>query len=451
MRQGKTLTGLFLYFIFFALLTLLYYVQAIDVRLLFILSVALVCLSLIFSAKIDLKFLFFVAFFVFILGRGLLGSIGYEEVFSVVWGRQYNLIRSNSLDATLSFWSFTLLVSYLAFFTFDSAAKKSSTTGGLVNKNFLKFSFRISYYCCLVLIPISSYNKIMAFISGGYAALYSGQTEYAFSFMRLITFIIPIMFSITLIVNEPVIKKRFLVIISLFLLASLIVGQRGAFGSWILVYVWYLTCYKNNKNSLLIIAFLGIICLPLFQFLEAYRSGLNSNNNMIFSFFNNQGMTFFIPFFFSLTGEPPVHTVLASLLPLGGVFQTLSLSQADSMTLSAFISSGLSKVYFEQGYGVGSSAFVEIYALAGNYFAIYLILLFSFFSVVQIVSKKAEVSNKYFYVFCLILPYLFLLPRGSISQITSQLIYSFFIMLFFYILYYFTPKKVAKYEYSTFN
>ncbi|WP_157952981.1 O-antigen polysaccharide polymerase Wzy [Limnobaculum parvum] len=426
-------------------LIFLYSCDLISSNILFVLSVAIVIVFSLYKRRIELQTLFLLAVIVFILGRGVIGAFGNTDVYSVIWGRAYNL-DSHHVDSLLEFWSYTLLFLYIAFISFDKQVNEESaySFSDNIDYSFYRFTFSCCYYSSLILIPISSYSKLLAFIGGGYAGLYSGQTEYSFSFLRLITFFIPIMFSLALIINESKIKKQFVFILSLFLIASLIVGQRGAFGSWMLVYIWYLTCFKKKRNSTFMLVVLGAVCLPLFQFIEAYRSGLGHWDNVIFSFFTNQGMTFFMPYFYSISGIPPVHTILASLLPLGGIFQTLSISTPETATISSWISSGLSSSHFEQGYGVGSSIFVELFAFSGNNLGIYLPVLFLFFSFIQIINIKAMTNRKYFSVFCLILPYIFLLPRGSIGQLTSQVFYSIIIVSFFYIIYRSLPKKLAK-------
>lgn len=412
--------------------------QLIEPTYIFLFSVCFVFYCLAIKKRIDFSILFFVSMTVFVLGRGILGSLGWHEVFSVVWGQYYDIENNGFVNEILLFWSYTILILCLALTTFSPKRESQERThifSETKNAQFYYFAFSVLFYVSIIMVPFSSYAKIITFFSSGYSSLYSGQTEYNFSFMRVITFIIPVMFAITLILDDKKIMNKFLIVLVMYLLASLVVGQRGGFGSWVLVYVWYMVCFKKKKNALLIMLSLGAICLPLFQFIENYRSGLNNNGSIIFSFFNNQGMTFFMPFFYLLSDVPPIHTILASVLPLGGVMQTLGISSPETSTLSTMISFNLSPSHFEQGYGVGSSGFVELFALSGNNLFIYFVLLFSLFSFIQLLNKRSAYSERSFFIFCQVLPYLFLFPRGSLNQLTSQIVYSSIILLAIYLLY----------------
>ncbi|BDH45247.1 hypothetical protein TUM12370_12910 [Salmonella enterica subsp. enterica serovar Choleraesuis] len=425
--------------------SLLYSLTLINIDTFYLISVLSVIVVLVLRKKIDLKVLFFIALLVFILGRGVLGAVGYNDSFSIMWGKGYDLNILDDKQSILFFWAMSLYVIFIAFYFFDASNKNNNVINNeaIINKKFYHYVFNICFVISLILIPISSYSKISAFLSGGYSGLYVGQTEYNFSFMRLITFLMPLMFSICLILNSSKLNKKFIFALFLFLLASLVVGQRGAFGSWMLVYLWYIIVFKRKKNAFLKLCIIGGICIPLFQFLEAYRSGFDVNQNILFSFFNNQGMTFFIPYFYKVVGNAPVSTIIASIFPVGGIFQILSLTSPETATISSWVSSGLSSNLFEQGYGVGSSIFVELFALSGNNMIVYCLLLFSMFSIIQVISNKSRQEVFFLLIFGQILPYIFLMPRGSLNQITSQIIYSSIIIFLLKISYIFVVRKRA--------
>ncbi|EJL6368387.1 O-antigen polysaccharide polymerase Wzy, partial [Vibrio cholerae] len=184
-------------------------------------------------------FLFFMSWFVFVLARPIIGILsGDESIFHVTFGREYWLSR-NEISSTLSFWSISGLSFFAGYFLLSKRDEyfhvKKIVYGEDKKLKILRALVAISF--CI--IPVIFITKISAFLSGGYGALYQGQLEYQFNFTRILDFIIPLILSIYITVDQDKKYSRmvFIVIFS-YVLSSLVVGQRAAFGVWLLVFFW---------------------------------------------------------------------------------------------------------------------------------------------------------------------------------------------------------------------
>ncbi|HEA3083637.1 TPA: O-antigen polysaccharide polymerase Wzy [Aeromonas dhakensis] len=376
-------------------------------------------------------FLFFMSWFVFVLARPMIGILsGDESVFHVTFGREYWLSR-NEISSTLSFWSMSGLSFFAGYFLLgkrdESFYVEKIVYGADKKLKILRALLAISFF----IIPVIFITKISAFLSGGYGALYQGQSEYQFNFTRILDFIIPLILSIYITADQDKKYSRmvFIVIFS-YVLSSLVVGQRAAFGVWLLVFFWVKYGVHKNKAPLLIWGGGVIAFIFIAQIFEAYRSNLQFNFDFINKFLINQGMTFFLPYFYNNIDEPSLYTKLFSIFPGGSLAQSFGLVTSDASNISRYLSSSLSMTHFENGFGIGGSFFIEIYSLSNNIY-IHSILIFCIGLIISKAENLSKHDNRFLFWFAMLMPSLMLISRGSIYTLSSQLIYSVCIFSFF--------------------
>jgi hypothetical protein len=284
---------------------------------------------------------------------------------------------------------------------------------------------------CGGLIPAAFVTNVRTFAQGGYVALYANQAQYSFGWLRLLDFIVPALFGLAVLLKER--KYMFVVLCTTlgYVLAGLIVGQRAAFGQCFLVGLWYTTELRRIRIPSWAIVLLASAAIAMFQVVVGWREGYQTSVTLA-QFMIDQGITFLLPTLAINSPSPPVHTIVSSLMPLGGLYSVLGIGTAETKSLGSFLSSTLDSARFQSGYGVGGTFYLEIFCASGGVWVAFAVLCVAMGSILRKWEDAARKNATALFYLCICAPSIIILPRGTISAVSATIIYVSIYMVIVY-------------------
>lgn len=377
--------------------------------------------------------LFFLTTIVFNLGRPLIWLFLQDDrVYDLSFGISVTS-RDFVKSSLLLFWCIGIAGFSGGYFLLFRNRPRPSFELSPRTAAFCRQSFWITLAILAIILPAEMADKVRAFSTGGYTALYANQTQYTFSWLRVADFILPAMFALSALLATRIYGRLIAASVGLYVLTGLIVGQRAAAGQWIVTGLWYVSVIKGRKINAALLISSGIILIILFQLLVAWREGQSASITLL-QFLIDQGITFLLPELTQTLTHVPVHTVLASLFPLGAIYSVLHIGTAETQSLGNLLSSQLNMAHFEQGFGLGGSFYMEIYYACGAILAFFAGGCVAAGLLLRKWEEGASKSRLLFFLLCVSVPQIIFLPRGTISAVTSAIIYGTVYMFGLYVL-----------------
>lgn len=367
--------------------------------------------------------LFFISTLVFNLGRPLLWLVFRDEdIYDLAMGITTNVVDRARQADLLIFWGVGIASVAAGYFLFYRTPEFSRPPLSINNRAYCQSSFWVTLVLVCAAIPVAAATKIAAFSSEGYTALYVGQTQYSFSWFRLLDFLLPTLFALSVLLRDT----KFIAIVATTVVAnaliSLGVGQRATMGQWILVTLWYLSTIQRRKMNKWLLVSSGFALVILFQFIADWREGYDSILT-VQQFVTEQSTTFSLPTLMTELPPPPAHTVVGSILPLGAVYSVFGIGTAADMNLGNYLSSQFDMGQFEQGRGLGGTVYLELFYLSGRLWVLYSILCVTAGVVLAKWERCSFRHNWAVFYLCICLPDVIFLPRGSLYFLSSHVIY----------------------------
>ncbi len=367
--------------------------------------------------------LFFLTTVVFNLGRPILWLFTREDtVYDLAFGFSYSAPEDIKIQLLL-FWCIAIAGFFGGYFAFFRERPSTCPPLAPVTLGYCRRAFFMTLAIICTVIPFLLASNLRTFAAAGYAGLYRVQTHYRFSLLRVAEYLLPVLFALAVLLRRRRYARLTAIVAGFYILTGLLVGQRASIGEWILVAIWYMTTISGRRPNRWFLLGGGAVMIVFFQLLAGWRQGQTTSLTAL-EFFIQQGVTFLLPELSSQFPRPPIHTVAASLFPLGGMDSLLGIGSAETESLGNYLSSHANILRFEAGYGMGSTFSLEIYYAVGA-----ILVLFAAGCVVagwilQRWEAGAQRGNLARFYLCACLPYIFFLPRGSISLVNAGLIYA---------------------------
>ncbi|MDM1754640.1 O-antigen polysaccharide polymerase Wzy [Acinetobacter towneri] len=345
----------------------------------------------------------------------------------------------------LLFYHITILIFSFGYIKSIKIKAYTYNTSNLFNKKIsiqkIKiFLLPVSYFCLLVLF-YQSINTINLALSGGYMALYANQAEIYQTPFTLIanTTLIAMLAIIFKNGNDKIVNLHFKIIFYslIFLgLISILSGSRNGFIGALFVLLWYFFYDKKiPKLYYGLIALLGVVIMASINYLaniSGVRSaGVESNlqSNIAEAFFS-QGGTFFLVNEVFKMDEVPFLGYIKTIIPGVQVFFTsFGITERYMFDWGSNLAYRLDKGLYQSGFGLGWSIFADFYLLAFGFVPVYLVLIFFWGRVLNILdTQRTQFVQALSFIFAF---YVFALPRNSISPLLfTILIYIILVSLF---------------------
>lgn len=230
-------------------------------------------------------------------------------------------------------------------------------------------------------------------------------------------------------------KKRFLILMLLVQVVDMIEGHRWRFVGYLLL-AFFLHSYDSRNFRLITFSkvLIAIILFNMLEFLDLYRHGVAGSGDLmlgiekVISFAIKQtpvSNIFYYSIDESIIGCDYLFHSIASifypfikLLNLDNLCQYYGYGNSYELCrLGDIISMQLNPVLYDSGFGVGGSVFAELYPIFSALripATLYFIFFYCLFNIIKLMMRaKLHLPR---IVVLTILPYIFFLPRDSISN-----------------------------------
>jgi O-antigen polysaccharide polymerase Wzy len=332
----------------------------------------------------------------------------------------------------LTFWTVGIASAFGGYFLFFIPKIVRRDALDYAPRVFCKRAFIAAFLIVGILLPITLHSRVEAFGSGGYTALYLGQTEYSFGLARLIDFLCPLLYSLSVLINEKRYSRMMLVAVLGYVFTGILVGQRMQAGCWLFVMLWHFSTIRRKSLGIAPLLLGLVLTATLFQVIDTLRGGATTGRFILAQYFVAQGITFLLPALSWTVPSPPVHTVLGALFPTGGLYHLLGIGTTADSNISSYICSQSDPLLFESGNGLGSSCYIEVFYLCGGVMLLYGFAIGLFGFLLRKWEERSASSPVALFFLCISLSSLFSIPRSSPSNITAQIVYdSTFMVLIF--------------------
>ncbi|HTW80092.1 MAG TPA: O-antigen polysaccharide polymerase Wzy [Terracidiphilus sp.] len=375
----------------------------------------------------------FLGTLIFVAARPLLALVLQDEtVYTLCWGTTVDA-SAGSVYRLLAFWTIGVSSLFGGYFLVFSHNRRGMEGWSNRNRICCKQAFIAALLIVVLLLPIMAKSRLDAFASGGYEALYSNQAQYSFSALRLVDFLEPLLFALAVLIDDKRYTRLMAATIIGYILTGALAGRRMEAGTWLLVAVWYLSAIQRKRIRLVwLVGGLAATAL-LFQSMEMLRGGDGTDNPILVQFFLNQGITFLLPALSWQLPAPPIHSIIGSILPMGAFYSLSGMGTAETASVGAYVCSQSSPALFAAGYGLGSSVYLEALYACGQIMALYAAACGMLGFLLRKWEERASSSRIALFFLCVSLPSLVSIQRGSLSTVTSQLLYLSAFMAIMYV------------------
>jgi O-antigen polysaccharide polymerase Wzy len=357
---------------------------------------------------------------------------GDTSVYSISFGSTVEP-TGEDLFHLLTFWTVGIASVFGGYFLFFNSKVETRNLLGNGARRFCKRAFIAAFIVVAILIPIMARSRLAAFASGGYTALYLGQAQYSFDPTRLLDFLCPLLYALSVLISEMRCSRMMLVAVLGYVFIGIAVGQRMEAGTWLFVMLWHFSTIRRKRLGILPLALTLALAATIFQVINILRGGYAADRFILIEYFVGQGITFLLPALSWTLPSPPVHSVLGSLLPLGGLYHFLGIGTAADSNLANYIGSQSDPLLFGAGYGLGSSWCMEVFYLCGGMMLLYAVGCGLLGFLLRKWEERSARSRVALFFLCTCLSSLVSLPRGSLSTVSFQAIYgSAFIAFIFF-------------------
>lgn len=245
-----------------------------------------------------------------------------------------------------------------------------------------------SFYFLAIVVVYSCLKNLSKVLSEGYVALYlKEQTEAYSGGNGMWGVLMLIFFGLAYGYGTRGIQKKYLLLYVIQSIFSIIMGQRGGFGTTLLILLWiYSFKHEISLKKMMICCVVGVL-LILFAFSFSIRAAAQLGNDslsdweMLLSFISGQGITLMIFDASRLIEEYPILPYFNSLIPgVSSIYATLTGETLHSydVTFPAYMGYCFNTSLFYKGFGLGWSVLSDIYLYANRYSLIFIFLSFVF-------------------------------------------------------------------------
>ena len=393
------------------------------------------------DSKINPFILFFLTFGLFIGGRFFGKVLGYNaQIFELDFFITYTASPARKIELMILVIGFiwASVVGYICsclykpkkVLDFPTTITTNAAIANIVDKSFYFLAIVVVYSC------LKNLSKVL---SEGYVALYlKEQTEAYSGGNGMWGVLMLIFFGLAYGYGTRGIQKKYLLLYVIQSIFSIIMGQRGGFGTTLLILLWiYSFKHEISLKKMMICCVVGVL-LILFAFSFSIRAAAQLGNDslsdweMLLSFISGQGITLMIFDASRLIEEYPILPYFNSLIPgVSSIYATLTGETLHSydVTFPAYMGYCFNTSLFYKGFGLGWSVLSDIYLYANRYSLIFIFLSFVFGFIFSRIELYA-ISSRFYksLLFTLAFP-LMMLPRSGLNTFCTLLVYFFVVVL----------------------
>lgn len=297
-------------------------------------------------------------------------------------------------------------------------------------------NFQINRTLKLLFWPLAAFSLLVkifdfkyALENGGYLAMYEGQNETYSSFSSLGTTVLYILWGMSFVFGDKQVKRRYFILLFLYTFITILIGSRGAFGSFLMFALWIYSLKKKIKIIKLTVigGFLFTLLLFVFSFsIRESGAGDVSETDALSAFLYSQGVTLLV---FDQTRDVasfPVVAYFQAFIP-GATFLYTHLFNPSAypydLTFDAYISNLINPKEYANGHAVGWSILGDVYVFSGGNILIFALLSILFGMLCAYIENNC--SKKPFFavlVYAVFLKFM-ILPRAGINTIVPFIWY----------------------------
>lgn len=391
---------------------------------------------------IKLSSIYLLGFLLFICGRFIYNIFFPDNTFCIRFGFVYCLNDNEKIKSSI------LINLSLIFFTFGFLNNKYNKIKNDIvvfeaNKNTLLIISYISFFLGLFSLN-NTYKRILSAINDGYLSLYSEQDGIYSTPISLIIFT----FFVAILAIQYCFKNKYyfclifyrvnLFIYLVIMISSVFQGSRSAFISGLIFILWiYLDNKKINLKNIIfgsLVLFLMFFANNLASYFGARDSTIVNDlkDYIIEDILYNQGITMMVFNMGVLYNDFPLLSYLKVLLPGVQVFYGfIDNVYNHDLTFSSNLLYQLSPSVFSQGFGLGWSLLGDFYNFSFGFIPLFIIYNYYWGKLIFNISKNFKTNIYFTGLFICFLTQLFMISRGSISNLWALII--FYTIIYFLI------------------
>ena len=386
------------------------------------------------SNIIKLSSIYLTGFLLFICGRFFYNIFSPSDTFCIEFGFSYCLNNNEKIK------SIVLINLSLIFFTYGFLNNKIYN----VKENIITFEPNKKILLIISFISIflgvfslnNSYKLIINAVNNGYMSIFSEQDGMYATPISLIVFT----FFVAILSIQYCFKNKYyfclmffrlnLLIYLIIMISSILQGSRSSFISGLIFILWV---YLENKKINLKIILFGVLILFLMFIVNdlASLSGARDASNqhdikdfIIEDIFYNQGITMMVFNMGVLNNEFPLISYLKVLIPGIQIFYGLFENIYNyNLTFSSNLLYKLSPSVFSQGFGLGWSLLGDFYSFSFGVIPLFIIYNYYWGKLIYKISRNFKKNIFYTGLFICFLTQIFMISRGSISNLWALIIF----------------------------
>lgn len=437
---SSTLLGLVILF-FINILPDDQYVQSLIFVAYYILAVY--SLWIITGERLNLFFLFFLTFGLFIGGRFFAIFLTGTEynIWEPTFYYDYYVPLSRRIEI------FRYVIGFMCFSVLGYGISHTRNHGSIEIQ--LKPTTILNIdHILRVIFPILAfltiYDCIQSFISalsGGYLASYIEVQNSDYKGTSLISTLSYVLFGLAVGYGQKTTKKRYIILFIIKSLFDIAIGGRGSFGVTLLILLWFYSMKHRISLKKLLICCVCCAIILLFVFSFSIRAVDIDNETSILDagsvFLYTQGVSLMVFDASRLIDSYPVIPYFQSLIPGVAVLYSVvtgNILPATDVAFPSYMCSQLNPQLWSDGYGLGWTLMSDLYLYSNRQFIGFLLLslLWGF------IIGKLDIhmmSSRFIRALGFTIAYPFLtLPRGGLNSIIPLIWY--FVITFLIVLLY---------------
>ena len=394
-------------------------------------SMFLVLLLILWSkSKIAPFFLFMLVFSLFFVGGRFWAFIlsPDEELFYLQAGTFFlkDYINNDHWIITLSY-----IICFMVFAVMGYCSRKRNY---IVKIDFT--NHRINYFLQLFFWPLACMSVltklldfIYAFRNGGYLAMYEGQTESYSSFSSLGDILLYVSWGMAFTFGDKSVRKKYLILLLSLSVITILIGSRGAFGSFLMLALWlYSQKHKINIQKLFLIGAVSVsLLLLIFSFsIRALDADDVTGANVFSVFLYKQGVTLAV---FDQSRDLinyPIIGYFQNFIPGSSFFYSHFIKPGAypyELTFDGYLSYSLNENEYMIGHGLGWSVLSDLYIYSLRNIFLFSILAFFFGLICAIVENRSCKKPIYNVIMYSIFFRFMILPRAGLNTIVPFIWY----------------------------
>lgn len=368
-------------------------------------------------------FLFCISFsFLFIGGRFWAFLLFPDEIIFDLLGGTYLIrdgIPTKNWVPTLSW-----VVCFYIFSIIGYNLKKKRSQMIAVKDQTVKTVLNLLFWPLAILsIGTKIQDFTYALHNGGYLAMFKDQTQTYSSFSSLGVILLYALFGMAVTFGDRALKRKYLVLLFVYSFLTILIGSRGAFGSFMLFLLWFYSMNRKiNVVKLLLVGGVSLVLLLLVFSLSIRAAGMDEFTGMgtLSSFFYSQGITLLVFEKAKELGSFPLVATFQSFIPGATFFYTQFIKPSAypyQLTFDAYISYNVNPDAFMNGNGLGWSILGDFYVFSNGSIFLFALMAFIFGYICAYIENGC--SRRRFFnviVYAVFLKFMFL-PRAGLNTI----------------------------------